>query len=87
MFNGSGGHGAAVVPGGALAAGPGARWLALLALLTIVAAGCDQFSTERVAETCLRSAMKAGEPFGNERERQETEAQLRHYCQLAAQGK
>lgn len=86
MLNGTGG-GAAVVMARARPAG--ARWLPVLALLALAlaAAGCDQFSSERVAETCVLSALKDGEPYGSDRERQETEAQLRQYCRAAAQAK
>ena len=62
-----------------------ARWVAALALVAL--AGCNEFNSAHVAQVCLRSAMKAGEPFGNQREREETEAQLRHYCQAAAEGR
>ena len=59
------------------------RWSVLAsALLTI--AGCDQFSAAATVETCVVSAMKQGEPYGNDKERTDTESQLRHYCALAA---
>lgn len=59
----------------------------LLVAALAALAGCDEFSSAHVAQVCLRSAMKAGEPFGNQREREQTEAQLRHYCQTAAEGR
>ena len=63
-----------------------ARMLAATTALLALAA-CDEFSTAHVAQVCLRSAMKAAEPFGNQRERERTEAQLRQYCQAAAEGR
>jgi hypothetical protein len=60
---------------------------AAVAGVLLVLAACDQFSTERVDDTCLRTAMKAGEPYGNDGERHKTEEQLRQYCRSAAQGK
>lgn len=84
MLNGTGGAAAVVT---ARARPAAAHWLPALALLALVAAGCDQFSSERVSETCVRSALKDGEPYGNDRERQQTEAQLRQYCKAAAQAK
>jgi hypothetical protein len=55
-------------------------------LLVLVLAGCDQFSTEGVANRCVRSAMKAGEPYGNDVERHRAEEQFREYCRKAAEG-
>ena len=67
---------------------PAARvWPALAMLVLLAVAGCDQFSADRVAQTCVREAMKAGEPYGNEAERQRTEAQLRQYCKAAAEAR
>jgi hypothetical protein len=83
MANGSGRFGAS-----AAARRSGPRLPRLLAALALVAlAGCNEFDSAHVAQVCLRSAMKAGEPFGNQREREQTEAQLRHYCQTAAEGR
>lgn len=66
---------------------PGPRTLVALLAAAAALAGCDEFSTQHVADTCVRSALKAGEPYGNDRERQQTEAQLRQYCRAAAEGR
>ena len=87
MVNGPGGGAVAVffARDGACPATP--VWPAISMLLLLALAGCDQFSADRVAQTCVREAMKAGEPYGNEAERQRTEAQLRQYCKAAAERK
>ncbi|HKB54286.1 MAG TPA: hypothetical protein VKD22_09810 [Ramlibacter sp.] len=86
MVNGPGGATAALLMRPRDGARPAARvWPALAMLLLLALAGCDQFSADRVAQTCVREAMKAGEPYGNEAERQRTEAQLRQYCKAAAE--
>ena len=79
---------------GGSGAGPGhgrpvARGIFLCAIGSTVAlalslTGCGPFGTASIAESCVTSAMKAAEPFGNARERAETEIQLRHYCRIAA---
>jgi hypothetical protein len=51
---------------------------------TMALAGCGPFSASATADSCVISAMKAAEPFGNAKERAETETQLRHFCKLAA---
>jgi hypothetical protein len=53
-------------------------------LVLLGLAACDQFDTDRIAESCVTSAMKNGEPFGNAAERAEALAQLRQYCVAAA---
>lgn len=60
-----------------------AAGVAATALLLLLAA-CDQFSADGVAQTCLRSAMKHGEPYGSDGERRKNEEQLREYCRAAA---
>ena len=57
----------------------------LIAASLLSLAACDQFNAARVAETCVTASMKHGEPFGNARERADSEAQFRHYCAAAAQ--
>ena len=47
-------------------------------------AACDQFDTEKIVGTCVAASMKHGEPFGNPKERAESEAQFRQYCAAAA---
>ena len=64
------------------AAAPGAA--ELLVVLALAVVGCDQFQPDRVAETCVASAMRSAEPFGTAKERAQTEAQLRYFCQKAA---
>lgn len=59
--------------------------LALAGVLALAA--CDEFSTEGVARTCVREALKDGEPYGSDAERRRTEEQLRQYCRAAAQGR
>jgi hypothetical protein len=59
--------------------------LALGAVLAVAA--CDEFSTEGVARTCVREAVKDGEPYGSDAERRHAEGQLRQYCRAAAQGR
>lgn len=61
-----------------------ARSSFILASTLLALAACDPFSTTATVETCVRSAMKDGEPFGSAKERADTEAQLRHYCATAA---
>jgi hypothetical protein len=56
----------------------------LLVVLALCTVGCDQFQPDQVAETCVASAMKNGEPYGNARERAIAEAQLRYFCLKAA---
>lgn len=56
----------------------------LIVSTLLALAACDQFSNTAMIETCVRSAMKHGEPFGNAKERAESEAQFRHYCAIAA---
>ena len=73
---------------------PGSRWScrapgwcmrwSILAFALLAVAACDQFSAAATVETCVLSAMKHGEPYGNDKERTDTESQLRHYCALAA---
>jgi hypothetical protein len=60
--------------------------IALIGLLLAVAA-CDQFNSEKIAESCVASAMKSGEPYGNAKERAQALAQLKEYCARAAAGK
>jgi outer membrane PBP1 activator LpoA protein len=84
MLNGTGGAAAVVT---AWARPACARWLPVLALLALAAAGCDQFSSERVAETCVRSALKDGEPYGSDVERRQAQEQLQRYCRAAAEGR
>jgi hypothetical protein len=57
-------------------------WL-VASTLSLVAA-CDQFDTRKTVETCVTRSMKQGEPFGNPKERAESEVQFRHYCAKAA---
>jgi hypothetical protein len=57
-------------------------WLVASTLSSLAA--CDQFDTRKIVETCVTRSMKQGEPFGNPKERAESEAQFRHYCAKAA---
>lgn len=59
-------------------------WLVASTLSSLVA--CDQFDARKTAETCVTASMKHGEPFGNPKERADSEAQFRHYCAKAAAG-
>ncbi|HWI82201.1 hypothetical protein [Ramlibacter sp.] len=62
--------------------------LAALAIGSVAAlSACDQFDDTAVASRCVASAMKSAEPFGNDQERRETEAQLRRFCLVAARGR
>jgi hypothetical protein len=58
-------------------------WAVIVSTLLALAA-CDQFDRENVVDTCVVSALKHGEPFGNAKERAESEAQFREYCTKAA---
>lgn len=57
-------------------------FLVVSTLLPLTA--CDQFDRAKVVESCVLSAMKHAEPFGNAKERAESEAQFRQYCAMAA---
>jgi hypothetical protein len=59
--------------------------LALGAVLAVAA--CDEFSTEGVARTCVREALKDGEPYGSDVERRHAQEQLQRYCRAAAEGR
>lgn len=45
---------------------------------------CNPFDTASVTETCVAASMKHGEPFGNAKERAQSEEQFRQYCAAAA---
>lgn len=63
---------------------PGAWATALVVASALVAlAGCDQFDSEKLVDACVASAMRHGEPFGNARERSESQTQFRQYCAAA----
>ena len=66
------------------AAGRACARAILTGLLLLALSACDHFDTERIAESCVASAMKHGEPYGNAKERAETQAQLKEYCAKAA---
>jgi nicotinamidase-related amidase len=59
----------------------------LIASVLLALTACDRFDAASVIETCVVSAMKHGEPYGNPKERAESEAQFRHYCAKAAASK
>jgi hypothetical protein len=61
-------------------------WAAALAVASalLALAACDQFDTEKIADVCVASALKNGEPFGNPKERAQAEEQFRQYCAAAA---
>ncbi len=77
----------ATTPGWPLPAGRQGRrlvpWAVIVSTLLALTA-CDQFDTEKIVETCIVSAMKHAEPFGDAKERAESEAQFREYCAKAA---
>lgn len=61
------------------------RWEAMLLLSALFAlAACDQFGTQGMVETCVRNAMKETGPFASDKERSDTEAQLKDSCTKAA---
>jgi hypothetical protein len=60
---------------------------ALVGMLLMALSACNQFDSDKIAETCVASAMKHAEPFGNAKERAETQAQLKEYCARAAGSK
>jgi hypothetical protein len=60
---------------------------AVLIGLLLGLSACDQFDTEKIAESCVTSAIKHGEPYGNAKERANAEAQLKEYCARAAGSK
>jgi hypothetical protein len=62
------------------------RWvrLSILASTLLALSACNPFGATAAVETCVVAAMRHGEPYGNEKERTETEAQLRHFCGVAA---
>lgn len=62
------------------------RWvcLSVLASTLLALAACNPFGETATVDTCVVAAMKHGEPYGNAKERTDTEAQLRHYCAIAA---
>jgi hypothetical protein len=60
---------------------------AVLIGLLLGLSACDQFDTEKIAESCVTSAIKHGEPYGNAKERADAEAQLKEYCARAAASK
>jgi hypothetical protein len=62
----------------------GPSWPVLIALVLLALSACDQFDTNRIAESCVTAAMKNGEPFGNAKERAESLAQFRQYCAAAS---
>ena len=55
-----------------------------IAAILLALTACDQFDNDKIVETCVASAMKDGEPFGNAKERAESEEQFRQYCATAA---
>lgn len=59
----------------------------LIASVVLALTACDRFDAASVIETCVVSAMKHGEPYGNLTERAESEAQFRHFCAKAAASK
>lgn len=63
-----------------------AAWsAALLAAVSLLSlAACDSFDTAGIVETCVTASMKHGEPFGNAKEKAESQAQFRQYCEAAA---
>jgi hypothetical protein len=77
----------ATAPARRLSSPPRDRRLAPLFLVVstpLPLTACDQFDRARVVDTCVLSAMKHAEPFGNAKERAESEAQFRPYCAMAA---
>lgn len=60
---------------------------AMRVALLLALAACDQFDTGKIIDSCVTSAMKHGEPYGNARERAQAQAQFRVYCTKAAGGK
>ena len=56
----------------------------LIAAILLALSACDQFDDDKIVETCVAASMKQGEPFGNAKERAQSEEQFRQYCAAAA---
>ena len=63
--------------------GPRRHGMLLLPAVLALAA-CHQFGTQDMVDTCVRNAMKENAPFGSDKERADTRAQLQEFCEKAA---
>lgn len=63
----------------------GLRWAraALIASALLALGACDQFDADKTIDSCVESAIRHEEPFGNAKERAQARAQFQQYCASA----